>query len=230
MSDGTCRVIVCQTGRRRQGLCHRHYRAEMRGESIGEALPRVELSRSGGPCDVPECRSLSHIKGLCKFHYGRHKAGAQLDAPRRVKWHAEDSLERDANGRKRCSDCRTWLELNAFSGDVRSVDALDKRCRDCVANYRSLRYFGITRDAVKLLVAEQGGCKICHTFDPGVKGWHVDHDHACCPRRKATCGKCVRGILCGPCNVALGFFEDDPARLRSAFTYLEGWNGESRDK
>jgi hypothetical protein len=31
---------------------------------------------------------------------------------------------------------------------------------------------------------------------------HIDHDHDCCPG-SYTCGKCVRGVLCAPCNRTL---------------------------
>jgi hypothetical protein len=31
----------------------------------------------------------------------------------------------------------------------------------------------------------------------------------------------VRGVLCGPCNLALGHVKDDPERLRRMAEYLE---------
>jgi hypothetical protein len=51
------------------------------------------------------------------------------------------------------------------------------------------------------------------------KAFAVDHDHSCCPGRKA-CGKCIRGLLCANCNQGLGKFKDDPKLLRNAIDYL----------
>lgn len=72
-----------------------------------------------------------------------------------------------------------------------------------------------------ILAAQGGGCAICSTDSPGGSGgWHTDHDHACCPGQK-SCGKCIRGLLCVNCNLALGQLKDDPALLRKAADYLE---------
>ncbi len=35
---------------------------------------------------------------------------------------------------------------------------------------------------------------------------HIDHDHKCCGKNK-SCGKCVRGILCGNHNRLVGMVE-----------------------
>lgn len=48
----------------------------------------------------------------------------------------------------------------------------------------------------------------------------VDHDHSCCPG-KTSCGKCVRGLLCGNCNTILGRMRDDASALLRAAKYLQ---------
>lgn len=47
----------------------------------------------------------------------------------------------------------------------------------------------------------------------------VDHDHKCCPG-KTSCGKCVRGLLCGNCNSVLGRMRDDPTVFDRMAAYL----------
>ena len=75
--------------------------------------------------------------------------------------------------------------------------------------------FGITFDAyTKMLVDQNGVCAICFTSNWGHnrKRPAVDHDH--------KTGK-VRGLLCTQCNLALGYFEDNPERFISASQYLK---------
>jgi hypothetical protein len=69
-----------------------------------------------------------------------------------------------------------------------------------------------------LLDAQQYTCGMCH--DPFEAGQliHVDHDHACCQRKNRSCGKCVRGLLCHACNIALGYIE---RRYAMARAYLD---------
>jgi len=44
----------------------------------------------------------------------------------------------------------------------------------------------------------------------------LDHDNKCCPRHQGSstfCGKCVRGLLCMPCNRMLAYYETHPGNL-----------------
>jgi Recombination endonuclease VII len=75
----------------------------------------------------------------------------------------------------------------------------------------------------EILAAQGGRCAICRTDQPKGRSnkWQVDHDHACCPNRSKTCGKCIRGLLCGHCNLALGCVQDNIETLKSMVAYLE---------
>jgi hypothetical protein len=77
------------------------------------------------------------------------------------------------------------------------------------------RLYGIAAEEYDALLVAQGNrCAICGSPDwPGKDNRpHVDHNH--------ETGQ-IRGLLCGPCNVGLGQFKDDPERLRAAIRYLE---------
>lgn len=78
--------------------------------------------------------------------------------------------------------------------------------------------FGIDQAAYEALLESQQG--LCANPGCNEPARDVDHDHACCSGKRA-CGKCIRGILCHPCNVALGHVRDDVERLRGLIVYLE---------
>lgn len=82
------------------------------------------------------------------------------------------------------------------------------------------RKHGITLERYdELLQAQGGGCAVCGGLNRG-RYLEIDHDHACCPGLQ-SCGQCIRGLLCGPCNKALGQLKDDAGLLRRAADYLE---------
>lgn len=76
--------------------------------------------------------------------------------------------------------------------------------------YALMSRYSMTEDDYDELFDKQSGlCAICRTSGPLV----VDHDH--------TTGQ-VRGLLCTPCNLALGNVNDCVSVLRAAADYLEG--------
>ncbi len=82
-------------------------------------------------------------------------------------------------------------------------------------NSHLLKKFGITLKEEEELLARQGGvCAICRRAITDRRGYsaHIDHDHQT---------GAVRGILCFGCNIGLGAFRDDVARLEAAVEYLK---------
>ena len=138
---------------------------------------------------------------------------------------------------RRCSRCKAVKPTAEFAG------AMAAYCKPCMAAYAreqraanpdplrsrrdSLARYGLTFEEFDRRLAAQGGkCAICRTTEPGgtgrdgPRGWHIDHDHACCPTRKRSCGKCFRGILCSNCNLGIGNFQDSPELIQAALGYL----------
>jgi hypothetical protein len=71
----------------------------------------------------------------------------------------------------------------------------------------------------RLYEVQGGVCYICRRARGVAKKLAVDHDHKCCPSTP-TCGRCTRGLLCGPCNKLLGHVRDDREVLDRASHYL----------
>jgi hypothetical protein len=123
-------------------------------------------------------------------------------------------------GHHQCSRCRAVLPDTEFGSSAGKKPRIAGYCRACVetarkevdyAHHTKVRRYGLTvADYDALLTEQNGACAICHRPPIG-KRLAVDHCH--------TTGK-VRGLLCSPCNVSLGQFDDDPRRLLEAAKYL----------
>ncbi len=116
------------------------------------------------------------------------------------------------------------------------------KCKPCYAKYfadyrrrkpdmfaknqrnATIRQKGITPEKYEEMMVNQGGvCAACGTPPEPEKSLRIDHDHSCCPTAKA-CGKCVRGLLCMYCNVALGVLENKE-RVEMLNKYLDVCKG-----
>ena len=100
------------------------------------------------------------------------------------------------------------------------VSAIQKRHREkypertkASNRKRTLKEYNLTEsDYEKLLVIQNGVCAICRKSDPTGQRLAVDHCHAT---------NKIRGLLCCKCNRGIGFFDDEPMRIRAAADYLE---------
>lgn len=126
---------------------------------------------------------------------------------------------------KKCTRARD-LAWRAANPDQREKNR--QRLADLYANdqrryldYRYRNKWGISlKEFEEILIAQGGGCAICgERVNPDGGRLAVDHDHDCCPGKR-SCGKCVRGVLCGPCNKGLGLLRDSPELLTKAIDYL----------
>lgn len=78
--------------------------------------------------------------------------------------------------------------------------------------------YGLTYEAyIKLFEDQNGECKIC---SHPVHVAHEDRYQTGCVDHCHETNK-VRGILCWDCNVGLGKFHDNTAKLKAAIKYLE---------
>lgn len=93
------------------------------------------------------------------------------------------------------------------------------------------RKYGLTEDSFSALIAAQGGvCAICREVPTAGQGdgWHIDHDHACCPGQR-SCGACVRGALCLDCNIGIARFRDNWVVMALGSEYLRNWTSRTVD-
>lgn len=111
-----------------------------------------------------------------------------------------------------CKTCT--LERQIKTGKARRLRRAQQGLRDC-----SKAQHGMT-DEEFVTFMNEAECAVCGSPDPQGAGWHVDHDHSCCPGR-FSCGKCIRGILCGKCNMGIGLLGDTVAGLKAALEYME---------
>lgn len=105
-----------------------------------------------------------------------------------------------------CATCSADFEYE-FKGRRRG------RCDPCWKYAQEYARYGLTGPEVAELL-QQTSCEICGSTDPRRKDgrFRIDHCHAT--------GK-VRGVLCHPCNIAIGLMQDQPNVLRAAAAYLE---------
>jgi len=146
-------------------------------------------------------------KFLSKLHQGRLWSMRAKQKTHCSFGHAFAEVGRNKHGGcKKCAYERERVWTVAHPGETR--------------RYKITSKFGITIEQKREISVKQGGkCAICkRSFGEGLRP-SIDHDHACCAG-VTSCGKCVRGLLCNPCNSALGLLRDNIVTLQNAIHYL----------
>jgi len=181
-------------------------------------------------CSIADCSRVVASRGWCSTHYGRWwRHGDPLKMVNR--WNvgacSVDGCERPAKARGYCT--AHWRRVHLY-GDPHfayrdrmhnshcSVIGCDRPYQGrgfCRLHLERVYMHGSPTLADDLVVQQRGACAICKRPARG-RGHearlHLDHDH--------VTGR-IRGMLCGPCNKALGLLGDDPVNLRAALDYLE---------
>ena len=129
-------------------------------------------------------------------------------------------------GLRYCFDCGQFKPVEDFYWNKTHgcPSAMCKPCQRLRTRLRYVRYprqmlaqqlrsIGFSLDEYEQLSEAQGRvCAICGRPPVGKKRLSVDHCH--------VTGQ-IQGLLCDPCNRALGMFGDDPERLLTAACYLQ---------
>lgn len=208
MAKAKAKCKECDKDAACRGYCHGHYwRLRKYGDPLASS-PRRRARRFEPTDDLEN----SKVCTICKLrlpHEAFHKSSR-----------SKDGLQ------TRCRNCyRDWY--NERYQD--NPEFRDKRSQHYAKFYEDWypiyaerhgdkkRYamYRITRAQFNAMSADQGGlCAICKQ-PPSGNGPQavlaVDHDHD---------SGMIRGLLCSPCNMALGLFRDNPDVLAAAIRYL----------
>jgi len=189
-----CTFLECGKKHHARGLCLTHYMQRQRGSKLSNV--RIRVQEKPPECVEDGCAEPVKAKGLCKMHYQR--------------------LLR--HGHTRYTDRKKPARICAVDGCDSHLYAKEL----CHAHYikqRKWKAAGVDAQRYQEMLREQNGvCAICHQPETApdkasgkTKDLAIDHDH--------KTGK-IRALLCSNCNRALGLFNDDPALLAKAQSYV----------
>ncbi|WP_407543808.1 endonuclease domain-containing protein (plasmid) [Deinococcus radiomollis] len=160
-------------------------------------------------CNVEHCEKTVYCKGFCRRHYdlnNRNGTPAPLGERQMDCESCGASITMRRGNRKYCTACLNGRHV-----------ALHAHRRTSRASKLRLNY-NLTLAQYDDMVKERNGvCDICKKVPKGQQGsLCVDHDH--------ETGR-IRGLLCSPCNRAVGMLGDTYEGLMRAIAYLAPTQG-----
>lgn len=174
-----------------------------------------------GVCTAESCTDLIFVKksGLCSKHYYRLKDYGRLTILTKTAPCLRCKTEMHLTGSAAAAQlyCCEKCSAAAERQKRKSLETAESRSRDISYRYawRLKAKYGMTVEEYQTLLKIQNHrCAICSRAQEDTKDGYlvVDHDHN---------GGAWRGLLCRPCNAAIGGLGDSPELLRAAAEYLE---------
>lgn len=161
---------------------------------------------------MKQCKSCGREKDKKEFHGHSAKCKpCQTDYCKSI----------DVGTSRLCKRCLMEKPIEEFRKNNRCRGGRAHWCSRCEMVRRFEVHYGI--ENIYEFIKDKS-CGICaNPIFEGYGGFAIDHDHNCCKGVK-TCGKCIRGILCGGCNKGLGGFRDNIISLQNAIIYLRRFN------
>lgn len=164
-----------------------------------------------------KCKICSQIKAIEDFAITRGKTNKQYRRRYCRRCHNQKLIaHRKQNKEAWNESLRKWRKRNP-ERDRENAKAWRNRNKERVADYRRKQSIKAPLGLYGEILAQQNGlCAICGRAGPVHKKLlGLDHCH--------TTGQ-MRGVLCSPCNQAIGMMEDDIERLAAAIEYLKRYS------
>ena len=179
--------------------------AERKCSICGGTKPLTEFPRSYKKDRTPD---------MASYYVYRCKECIKKRERNRIRNRTEYFKERDQSPQKKHYVKERTKKLSAEGYYKEKWVNTPTEERRAVAEKAKYRKYGLSKKKFdEMLKAQNGSCAICGRIPNGrERALAIDHDH--------DTGQ-VRGLLCGKCNLGLGYFQDDVSLLKKAHTYLK---------
>lgn len=157
-------------------------------------------------------KSVDGLQGYCRLCQKNYHSEYSKKYKERIR--AKSKLWKDSNPE--------YVERVKDKGKLKRLSQLPEE------KFRiNIRIYNLTVEDYNLMLEKQKGkcanpaCEVM-SKNERYKRLHIDHDHNCC-NGPFSCGKCIRGLLCGKCNVSIGNMDDDIAKIIGLADYLSNF-------
>lgn len=206
-----CSHYSCERPKIAKGLCPLHYERKRKNSDLDAPIGRWHYLEGVTTCQVSWCNEprkfVSSSKGfrsICAKHVHIQQVWKEIEPIIECdSCHNEYMIKPAIKGRNRFPLCDECYSYKKFAPSWTTL----------VRHNITLGYW------INLYIKQDGKCGRCKQQN---KKLQVDHDHSCCPYvfgkgnyNQRTCGNCIRGLLCGPCNLLVGKFETNKLSIEA---------------